>query len=352
MDWLAELEASAAARLPGFVSGYFDLTAGDGSTHREGLRDWSALRFRPRMLQGGFTPSTETSVLGCPVATPVLIAPAAQQIAADPDGEATMAAGAAQAGSLLGVTTHTGVRFDRISAAGAPWWFQVYVMRDRGLTAELVRRARDAGARALIITVDLPSLESRRPEFEPANWPDRTLARRAANWDGIDPAVIEAGHATAHDLGPAVIGWLAQVSGLPVVVKGVLRADDAMAAVSAGAAGVIVSTHGGRALDRSITSPSALPAIARALQDSTAQVYVDSGIRSGADVLGALALGAHAVFVGRPALWGLATGGADGVRTVIDTLTAELRQTMKLAGVRSVDGVSADILSGHRERTE
>ena len=277
----------------------------------------------------------------------MLLAPVAQATAAHAEGEVASARAAARTGSLLGVSTHAAVPFAAIGATGAPWWLQVYVMTDRGLTAALVERAVAAGARALVLTVDLPTLGTRPSEFEPAQWPDPALAARGHNLaDLADPADSDsrARRVTAPDVGLDDIGWLASVSGLPVVVKGVLHPDDAVAAVAAGAAGVLVSTHGGRALDRSITSARALPSIVAALDGSAAETYVDSGIRSGADVLAALALGARAVFVGRPQLWGLASAGADGVVQVVEGLTGELRRTMALTGVPSAASVPAGVL--------
>ncbi len=339
MTWLDELEARARAALPDYVYSYYAMTSGSGRTHAVGLRDWSSATFRTRVLTGGLVPSTATTVLGTAVNTPVLVAPMAQTVAAHPDGDAATATAAAQAGSLLGVSTHTAARFDRIQAAGAPWWLQVYVFRDRGVTAALVQRARDAGATALILTADLPNLSTRPAAAEPSSWPDTAGAAR-----GTNIADLAGDRDTADDVGPDTIGWLREVSGLPVVVKGVLHSGDAVIAVNAGAAGIIVSTHGGRALDRSISSAAALPAVVEALVGTGAEVYADSGLRSGADVLAALALGARAVFVGRPVLWGLATDGPGGAQRVLERLTAELVSTMKFTGVGSVDRVPAGLV--------
>ncbi len=346
MNWLDDRAAEAERALPPFVAAYYRMTAGDGVTHREGLQDWAAHRFVPRVLGGGLQPSTATSVLGTPVATPVLLAPVAQAAAAHPDGEVAVAEAARRTGSLLGVSTHTALPFDRIGSAGAPWWLQVYVMKDRGLTAALVQRAVDAGARALVLTVDLPTLGTRQSSVEPSRWPDRGLARRGVNLDDLaDPAdpMMVARRVSAADVGPDAVGWLASISGLPVVVKGVLHPDDALAAVGAGAAGVIVSTHGGRAVDRSVTSAAALPGVVAALAGSGAQTFVDSGLRCGADVLAALALGARAVFLGRPLLWGLACDGATGVAEVVAGITAELWQLMMFTGVASPVEVPSEV---------
>ncbi|NYI04437.1 alpha-hydroxy acid oxidase [Allostreptomyces psammosilenae] len=351
MGWLEQLEQQAAARLPDYVHDYFRCGAGTETTLREDLAAWARPRLRPRVLRDVSRISTATTVLGTPVDTPVLAAPTAQQVAAHPGGEAETAKGAAAVGSLVGVSTNTGVRFADIAAGGAPWWYQVYVMRDRGLTAELVRRASAAGAGALLLTVDLPVVGRREGVADPTSWADESRANRRANFHGIDLTALPAdATATAPDIGPDTIGWLRELSGLPVLVKGVLRGDDARRCVAAGAAGVVVSTHGGRQLDRSVPAARALPEVAAALAEergpdgAPAETYVDSGLRRGEDVLVALALGARAVFVGRPVLWGLATGGSGGVADVLGRLTAELAGAMALTGAPTCAEIGPDLL--------
>ena len=228
-------------------------------------------------------------------------------------------------------------------AAAAPEaarWFQVYVVRDRGWTAELVARAAAAGYRALVLTVDVPLLGNRlrdlRNQFrlptglEPANAPPAGAARQR---ELAADVLAQAGQFDP-GLTPETIGWLAERSGLPVVVKGVLRGDDAVACLEAGAAGVVVSNHGGRQLDTVVATADALAEVAAAVGDR-AEVYVDGGVRRGTDVLKALALGARGVLVGRPVLWGLAVGGAAGVERVLSGLAGELRLAMALCGAAS-----------------
>jgi 4-hydroxymandelate oxidase len=225
------------------------------------------------------------------------------------------------------------------------------VVRDRAWTAELVARAAAAGYRALVLTVDVPllgnSLRDLRNDFRlptgmaPANAPPAGAARQR------ELAVDVLAQAGQFDPGltPETLGWLAERSGLPVVVKGVLRGDDAVACLDAGAAGVVVSNHGGRQLDGVVATADALPEVAAAVGDR-AEVYVDGGIHRGTDVLKALALGARAVLVGRPVLWALATGGAPGVQQLLSGLAAELRLAMALCGAVSLADLTPDLIAG------
>lgn len=333
MSLLETLEDLAVERLPDHVAAYFRGWAGDGECLREGIEAWQSLRLRPSVLNDTTALSTGTTVLGTQLATPVVVAPMAQQVAAHPDGEVATAQAAAAVGTALGVSTHTAVPFAAIEAVGAPWWYQVYVMRDRSLTQRLVERARAAGARALVLTVDTTSLAPALPGIEPPDWPAGPARTRTTN---LTPAELAGARPedllTARDLTPDVVGWLHGLSGLPVAVKGVLSARDARRCVDAGAAAVIVSTHGGRRCGVSVTSAEALPAVVAAV-GADVEVHVDSGIRAGWHVAAALALGARAVHVGRPALWGLAVDGADGVRQVLQHLQSELTATLLQLGV-------------------
>ncbi|MEJ5943892.1 alpha-hydroxy acid oxidase [Pseudokineococcus basanitobsidens] len=347
MSWVDDLEHRARVGLPAYVAGYVAAAAGGGECLAEELAGWEALRFRPRVLTDTGDVDLTTTVLGTPVRTPVLVAPMAQQVAAHPDGEAATGRAAAAAGSLLGVSTNTAVPFADVAATGAPWWYQVYVMADRGLTRLLVERAAAAGARALVLTLDTTALATDAPGgqgVEPTDWPPGPARARATALTSEDLADRDQGAtAMARDLDADVVGWLAEVSGLPVLVKGVLRGDDAVRCLDAGAAGVVVSTHGGRRLGSSVTALRALPEVVAAL-DGRAEVLVDSGIRSGAHVAAALALGARAAFVGRPAWWGLAADGEAGVRSVLDRLTAELALVLRQVGAPSVRALAPDLL--------
>ena len=337
-----DFEARAAELLPEQIRDYFATGAGSQATLGEAVAAWSAVRFRPRLLTDVSSTTVSTTVLGSSVQTPVLIAPMAQQLAAHPEGEVAMGLAAVSTGSLLGVSTHTAVRFADIAATGCLWWFQVYLMRDRGVTELLVRRAIEHGARAIILTADMVALLP--SAVNPRDWPDGPAKARHANLTADElRAAGTRGLQTDPSTGVDAIGWLHEISGLPVLVKGVLRGDDARRCVDAGAAGLVVSTHGGRRMGASISSARALPEIVAAVPDSV-EIYADSGIRSAEHVAAALAMGARAVFVGRPALWALAAEGRSGVERLLAGWSADLRQVMMQLGVADLSGFGPDLI--------
>ncbi len=342
MAWLDDLERRAYDQLEWYVRDYFGASAGSAEEYRATLAEWDAVTFRPRALRGPKSLDLSTTVLGQPVSSPILVAPMAQQVAADPRGELATAEAVRGVGSLLGVSTNTAVPFDELGATGAPWWFQLYLFRERPTTEMIVARAVAGGATALMLTVDTTALIASRPGIEPTDWPDVPGRVRLAN---LTPEEYETERSLAEAINPGLddIAWLAEISGLPIVVKGILRADDATDAVDAGASAIVVSTHGGRRLGRSISSLRALPEVVHAVGERT-EVLVDSGIRSGSHVLAALALGARAVFVGRPVMWGLTTGGAAGVTSVLERLNAELILALDQSGVAGIDQLSPDLV--------
>lgn len=343
MTWLAELEQRAGEKLEWYVCDYYAASAGSRVDYERALGEWERVSFRPRAFRGPVSLDLSATMLGQRVASPILVAPMAQQVAADPRGELATAEAVLAAGTLMGVSINTAVRFDRIGATGVPWWFQLYLFGERSTTRSVVERAVAHGASAIILTVDTTALTASRPGMEPTEWPDVPGRARLAN---ITADEYEADRRHTRSTRPTVadIGWLAEMSGLPVVVKGVLRADDAVAAADGGAAGIIVSTHGGRRMDRSVTSLRALPEVVAAVGDRC-EVYVDSGIRSGAHVLTALSLGARAVFVGRPVMWGLVDGGADGVSAVLGTLTDELVRAIDQSGATGLADLGPDLVA-------
>lgn len=260
-----------------------------------------------------------------------------------------MARAAAAAGTVMVVSTMGTVTLEDVAAAapGAPQWFQFYVHRDRGLSADLIRRAEAAGHQAIVLTVDLPLVgRRRRDEIHGFALPDDLeMANLRVALHPTDGSALAHYSDAAFDPGltPDDIAWIRSVVDLPVLIKGVLRADDAAAAVEAGAAGIIVSNHGGRQLDGAIATADALSAVVEAVGDQV-PVLVDGGIRGGYDVVKAIALGAAAVLVGRPVLWGLAVDGADGAAAVLAELTDEMARTMALCGVTTVAGIGPDLL--------
>jgi 4-hydroxymandelate oxidase len=349
---LEALEAEARGRLS---RGVYDYIAGGADaelTVAANEAAWARMTLRPRVLRDVAAVSTATSVLGAPAATPVLVAPMAYHRMAHPDGEAASAAGAAAAGAGYVLSTQATMSVEEVAAAAPDGlrWFQVYVVRDRGWTAELVARAAAAGYRALVFTVDVPLLGNRlrdlRNDFrlptglKPANAPPVAASRQREL--AVD-VIAQAGQFDP-SLTPDTVGWLADRSGLPVLVKGVLRGDDAVACLEAGAAGVVVSNHGGRQLDGVVASADALAEVAAAVGDR-GEVYVDGGVRRGTDLVKALALGARAVLVGRPVLWALATGGAAGVERLLAGLTAELELAMALCGAPALADLTPDLLA-------
>ncbi len=343
MRWIDSLEPTAAERLPEPVHRYIRQGSSGQRSVAEAEAAWRDLRLRPRVLVDVSTVHTETTVLGTPVAAPILVAPTTIQRQAHPDGELAMAEGTRVAGSLLCVSSNAGSTFEAIGAEGAPWWVQSYVLRDRAATEAYLRRAVDGGARAVVLTADTAVVGRKEdPPDQPTVWDVLPPEHLRAN---IDADLSDEALEKATDLTPDSIGWLADVTGLPVLVKGVLRGDDAKRCVDAGAAGIIVSNHGGRQLDGAVATAVALPEVAAAVGDSGAEVYVDGGLRRGEHVLSALALGARAVLIGRPALWALAVDGADGVSRLLTDLTAELEESMRLAGCPDVDAVGADLIA-------
>lgn len=337
--WLEAVEAKARGSLLPPVAEYYWQGSGEGVTASEAASAWRSYRLLPRVLRDVSTVDTATTLLGTPVRAPLAIAPTALLQHAHPRGEAEMAAGARDR-SLICVSSNAGIPYADIAAEGTPWWAQVYVLRRRSLTESLLDHAVAAGASALVLTADTPVVATKR-NLGQTVWEITTEHFLHANED-MDDATNDDLEKAA-DLTPDVIGWLGQRTGLPVVVKGVLRPDDARRAVDAGAAAVWVSNHGGRQLDRAVATADALRRVAAAV-GTDAEVYVDGGIRAGLDVLTALALGARAAFVGRPALWGLTNDGAAGVSGVLDGLSAELVEAMRLAGTPTVASVTADLV--------
>jgi 4-hydroxymandelate oxidase len=280
-------------------------------------------------------------LLCLPLRSPVLIAPTAFHRLAHPDGESGTARAAAEAGTVLTVSMAATEPVERIAEAGGPLWFQLYVQPDRAFTAGVVRRAEKAGCRALVVTADSPVFgrreRDRRHGFH--DLPDGLACENMRDSDGRVRDI-----AMDDTLGWDAIAWLRGVTGLPILVKGVLHPADAAAAVAAGVDGLIVSNHGGRQLDGAVATIEALPAVVAAVAGRV-PVLMDGGVRSGADVLVALALGADAVLLGRPVLWGLAAGGAPGVRETLDLFAADLDHVLALAGARTPREVDASMVS-------
>jgi 4-hydroxymandelate oxidase len=343
-----ELEGRAREIL---TPGAFAFAAGgadDELTLDDNIAAWQRLRLRPRMLRDVTRIDTSTSVLGARIAAPLMVAPTGRHRLFHPDGERATARGAAAAGVPYVMATTSTVTIEDVAAErrDAPQWFQLYLPHDRSVTEGLVDRVAAAGLRAVVLTVDQPVYgASPRAARAPLN-PGPDI--RAVNLPG-QPAAAH-GYGAAHSGSvtfPATfddLAWLVRRSPLPVLVKGILRADDALRCVELGAKGILVSNHGGRHLDAAVASADALPEIAQAV-GGKAEVFVDGGIRRGTDIVKALALGARAVLIGRPAVWGLALNGADGVRDVFEHLRGELVRTMALCGVAKLGEITRDLVA-------
>lgn len=350
--WFDSLEARANDALPAYASDYFNGSAEGGESNADAQRDWDGVRFAPRAFPTTSNHPTRTTVLGTPIETPILVAPMGQQNAAHPEAERAPARGAAKAGSLIGVSTITSVPFAEIAETGAPWWFQLYLLRDPELTWALVDRAVAADARAIMLTVDLPTLTPDGRVTDPtAGWPDVPGRHRLSNLTDAERSAAQAsdGMDLGSGIAPEIIEEIRNRSGLEVIVKGIVRPEDARTAVDAGASGIVVSTHGGRRIGRSVGALRALRPVVDAVGDD-AEVYVDSGIRRGDHIAAALALGARAVFVGRPVLWALAADGPEGPERVLAHLTDELEVSLRRLGAGSVHDLSPDmvVLPDHR----
>ncbi|MEX5719294.1 alpha-hydroxy acid oxidase [Geodermatophilus maliterrae] len=325
---------------------YYQAGSGEETTLREAEAAWRAYRLRPRVLRDVSSVDLTTQLLGTTVESPFVVAPMAFHALAHPDGECATVAGTGKAGCLSVVSTRASRTLEDIGvAATGPWWFQAYVMRDRGLTEALVQRAAAAGARAVVLTVDTPYVGRKHKVsgVRIAVPDDQFLVNLAQH---LLPGAI--GREAAEQdpsMTPDVIRRLAEVGGLPVLVKGVLRGDEAERCLEAGAAGVIVSNHGGRQLDRAVPSALALPEVLEAV-DGRAPVLVDGGVRTGVDALVALTLGAAAVLVGRPVLWALASEGADGVTAALEALGADLRHVMAVAGAAGIGDLDPSMVTG------
>jgi 4-hydroxymandelate oxidase len=352
---LAEYESRARDVAEGSTLDYYDGGSNDEITLRENVAAFSRITVYPHVFRGVSHRDTQTTVLGLSTSTPVMVAPVALIGMLHPDGEVPVIRAASNAGLIVTLSTFSVTPIeDVVAAADGPVWFQLYVYKDRSASEGLVRRVEAAGCTALELTADAPILGRRErdvrnnfslPEnlWAPNLTADGMLPPSESSSDSGSPFADAFDALVDPNLTWDDIAWLTSVSNLPVLVKGILRADDARRAVDAGAAGVIVSNHGGRQLDTAPAAIDALGPIAHAVGDQV-EIIVDGGIRRGADVVKAIAMGARAVQIGRPIVWGLVVDGENGVRDVLSLLHDELDLAMALAGCRSIDEISFDLL--------
>lgn len=350
---LRELEQLARERLSALAYDYYASGAQDEHTLAENVAAWGRVPLHYRVLTGASTRDTSTTVLGARIATPVLVAPTAFHRLACTEGELGTVRAAGRAGTVMILSSLSNTRIEDVCAAATgPVWFQLYVYRDREATAALVARAEAAGARALVLTVDAPLLGRRerdvrnRFHLPPGLHVENMTA--AGHGDVGEPDADSGLAAYVHaKLDPALawkdVAWLKSITRLPVVVKGLVRPDDARRAIDHGASAVVVSNHGGRQLDGAPATATVLAPVVDAVQGRI-DVLVDGGVRRGTDVLRALALGARGVLVGRPILWGLAVAGEQGAFAVLETLREELDHAMALAGCANVTEATRDLV--------
>lgn len=348
---LDELERRAYAIMSPGAAAFAMCGADDEITARENALAWRGLRLRPRVLRDISHVTLATTLVGAEVATPIVVAPMGRHKAYHPAGEIASARGAAAAGACFVEPTNATVTLEEVAAERrqAPQWFQLYMPPGAREREALIDRVEAHGYAAIMLTVDQPigghAPRAARepippsPELRHVNLPGRPPAATA--YDPARKGVLN------YPTGWADLEWLCRRTKLPVIVKGVLRGDDATRCGELGARAILVSNHGGRHLDTTVTTAEALPEIVQAV-GAHAEVYVDGGIRRGTDILKALALGARAVLVGRPVLWGLALDGAEGVREVLTHLNEELRRAMALSGVARLEDATPDLVARSR----
>ena len=319
-----------------------DLDAHDWTTNTANVRAMEAVKLRPRVLVDVSNIDTSTEVLGQRISLPVMLAPTGTHQRAHPAGELASARAAARADTIMGLSTASSYSIEEVAeVAENPLWFQLYFFQDRELTEILVRRAENAGYSAMMLTVDNLGANSREREYRYAYVLDQE--RILKNFDGIElPNLPNQGNFSEsfeHSLNWRDLEWLRSLTSMPLVIKGIQTAEDARLCAENGCEALVVSNHGGHAMQGTAGSIDMLPSIADAVGDRL-EVYFDGGVRRGPDVLKALALGAKATFVGRPIFWGLSVGGEDGVSNCIEILRQELKVAMGLCGVtdaRKVD---------------
>jgi 4-hydroxymandelate oxidase len=351
---LSDLEALAREKLTQTAFDYYASGAHDEITLRENQAGWSRVRLHPHVLVDVSVRDLSTSVLGQRLTMPVLVAPTAFHKLAHPEGERATARAAHAAGTIMILSSLSNTAVEEVCAGGGPVWFQLYVYRDREATAALVARAEAAGCSALVLTVDAPRIGMR----------ERDVRNRFALPPGLlVENMVAAGHGAlerqAADSGLAAyvsalldptlswadIAWLRSLTRLPILLKGVLRADDARRALDCGVTGIVVSNHGGRQLDTAPPTSEVLPRVVEAV-GGRCEVFVDGGVRRGTDVVKALALGARAVFLGRPVLWGLAADGQRGVERALAIVRDELDLAMALTGCPRIADITRELVAG------
>ena len=330
---LFDFEAEAHARISHGAWERISGGAADEITLRWNREAYDHIRLKPRILVDVAKLDTRVTLFGQQLPFPILLAPTGAQRFVHPEGEVGAARGAAAANAIYVISSSASLKVEDIArSTKGPVWFQLYVQKDRAFTRDLVQRAEDSGCRALCVTVDSPTFGARnREDRAKKELPERELPNLKGK-DYLDPSL------TWKD-----IDWLRSFARTPVLLKGVLNPDDAATAVQAGVSGIIVSNHGARNLDTVPATIDALPLVVEKVA-ARVPVLVDGGIRRGTDVIKALALGASAVQIGRPYLWGLGISGAEGVTRVVDILRKEFEMAMALTGRATIASIDHSVL--------
>lgn len=342
---VSEFSELARQMLPRSVYGYFAGGAEDEWTLKQNIAAFQGIRLRPRVLVDVTHIDLSISILGFKISTPIMIAPTALHKLAHPQGELATARAAADAGTIMFVSFSSSCTVEEIAATGdAVRFLQLYIYQDRNISAEIVRRAERVGYKAVVLTVDTPKLGHREADMR-----NKLVVPIPGNLEGLVSVDMDTEKSSglasyaSQTLDSSFtwkdIKWLKSITNLPILMKGILTAEDAELAVQAGAAGIIVSNHGARQLDYSPASITALEEVVHAVRGRV-PVLLDGGIRRGTDVFKALALGAQAVLVGRPIVFGLAVKGQSGVKKVLDMLHDELELAMSLSGCCSVKAIT------------
>ena len=357
---LHEYEVAAHALLPPMVWNYVAGGSGDEATLRANRAAFDRWRLVPRVLRGPAEVSTATAVLGQEIALPVIVAPSGRHRLFHEEGERATARAANAIGTIYTMSTAATLALEDIATEAGPWWFQLYIYRDRGITRALVERAAASGAFALVLTVDTPMRGRREGEERtrfamPPGVMTANLTPPAGDPHPSAASTTEVAAEVNAVFDPTLrwddLDWLASLSPLPILLKGILHPHDAGRAIEYGARAILVSNHGGRQLDSAVGSLNALPAVVEAV-DNRVEVLVDGGVRRGTDVLKALALGARSVLIGRPIHWGLAVGGEEGVRHVLELLREELARDLMLCGLAGPEEASRSLLIVANARNE
>jgi 4-hydroxymandelate oxidase len=338
---LHDYEKLAHERLQSEIWDYYQGGSDDEVTIQANRAAFARLLLRPRMLVDVSRIEMRTTVLGTPVSMPILVAPTASHKLAHPEGECATARGAGKAGTVMIVSTSATCSAAEVAqAATGPLWFQLYTHHSLETSGQLVQRVEAAGYRAIVLTADSPYLGRRERDLRNQFRLSQHLSM--PNF-GDESATASSRSRHMADNTWETLDWLRSVTSLPILLKGILTAEDALLAVERGIDGIVVSNHGGRQLDGAIASIEALPEVVEAVA-GRCEVYVDGGIRRGTDVLKALALGARAVLLGRPILWGLAVNGQEGVHHVLELLRIELELAMALSGRPTLESIDRSLI--------